>query len=351
MSADYLLDPSLAFLNHGSYGACPKAVLDVYQDWQRELERNPVELIARRLEGLLDEVRAELAEFVGAEVETLALAQNATSALNAVIRSLPFEPGDEILTTRHEYGALVRTWEFVGATLVRVEPDELATAIGPRTRAVFLSHITSPTALVLPVEEVCAAARAAGVLSIVDGAHAPGHVPLDLRRLGADVYAGNCHKWLAAPKGTGFLCVRPEQQSWLTPLVVSWGWTAGASFSQRHTWQATRDPSAYLAIPAGIAAWRGFDQAEPRVLADRGVELLAELGLRPVEGVSAPFMRALEIDTDEPDRLQERLLAEHGVEVIIREWEGRSLVRFSVGPYVSEADLFRLRDGLAALVP
>jgi len=349
MMTGYLLDPSLAFLNHGSYGACPRAVLDVYQDWQRELERNPVELIARRLEGLLDEVRAELAEFVGADVETLALAQNATSALNAVIRSLPLEPGDEILTTRHEYGALVRTWEFVGATLVRVEPEELASAIGPRTRAVFLSHITSPTALVLPVAEVCAAARAAGVLSIVDGAHAPGHVPLDLRRLGADVYAGNCHKWLAAPKGTGFLCVRPEEQGWLAPLVVSWGWEEGASFSRRHTWQATRDPSAYLAIPAGIAATKRIDLAERRALADRGVELLAEVGAKPVAGTPAPLMRALELETREADSLQERLLAEHGVEVIVREWEGRSLVRFSVGPYVSESDLVRLRDGLAAL--
>jgi isopenicillin-N epimerase len=346
---DYLLDPGVAHLNHGSYGAVPIPVLEAYQGWQRELERNPVELLARRLEGLLDEVSAELAALVGASLETLALAQNATSALNAVIRSLRLEQGDEILTTRHEYGALDRTWDFVEATVVRVEPGELAGAIGPRTRAVFLSHITSPTALVLPVEEVCAAARAAGVLSIVDGAHTPGHLPLDLARLGADVYAGNCHKWLAAPKGTGFLCVRPEQQSWIAPLVVSWGWEEGASFSRRHTWQATRDPSAYLALPAAIAAWRAFDLAAQEALADRGVELLAGVGLRPVDGVPAPLMRALDVDVDDPGRLQARLFAEHGVEVVVREWEGRSLLRFSVGSYVSERDLERLRDGLAAL--
>jgi isopenicillin-N epimerase len=349
MPADYLLDSGVAHLNHGSYGACPVSVVEAYEGWQRELERNPTELLSRRLEALLDTVRAELAAVVGAEVETLALAQNATSALNAVIRSLPLAPGDEILTTRHEYGALDRTWDFVGATVVRVEPGEFAGAIGPRTRAVFLSHITSPTALVLPVEEVCAAAREARVLSIVDGAHVPGHLPLDLRALGADVYAGNCHKWLAAPKGTGFLHVRPEEQSWLKPLVVSWGWEEGASFSRRHTWQATRDPSAYLALPAAIAAWRRFDLAAQEALADRGVELLRRIGLRPLAGVPAPLMRALELDEDEPARLQERLFAEHGVEVVVREWEGRSLLRFSVGPYVSEPDLERLCAGLAAL--
>ena len=349
MSGDYLLDSSIAFLNHGSYGACPRPVLEAYQGWQRELERNPVELIARRLEGLLDEVRGDLAAFVGARPQDLALAQNATSALNPVLRSLRLEPGDEVLTTRHEYGALVRTWEFAGATLVRVEPDELAEAIGERTRAVFLSHITSPTALVLPVAEVCAAARAAGVLSIVDGAHAPGHVPLDLDALGADVYAGNCHKWLAAPKGVGFLWARPEHQEWIEPLVVSWGWEPGSSFPRRHTWQATRDPAAYLALPAALAYTATVDHAERSALADRGLELLREAGLEPVRGVPAPLMRALEVDSADPARLQERLFSEHGVEVVVREWEGRSLLRFSIGPYVSERDLERLRDGLAAL--
>jgi isopenicillin-N epimerase len=349
VAADYLLEPGLAFLNHGSYGACPRPVLEAYQGWQRELERNPVELISRRLPGLLDGVRAELAAFVGARPEDLALAQNATSALNPVLRSLELAPGDEVLTTRHEYGALVRTWEFAGATLVRVEPDELVSAIGERTRAVFLSHITSPTALVLPVAEVCAAARAAGALSIVDGAHAPGHVPLDLDALGPDVYAGNCHKWLAAPKGVGFLWARPEQQAWIEPLVVSWGWEPGSSFPRRHTWQATRDPAAYLALPAALAYTRGLDLAERAALADRGVELLREVGIEPVAGSPAPLMRSLEVQTNDPDRLQEQLFEEHRIEVVVREWEGRSLLRFSVGPYVSERDLERLRDGLAAL--
>ena len=192
---DFLLDPDVVFLNHGSYGACPVPVFERYQELQLELERNPVEFLARRFDELTAEARAALAAFVGARADDLVFVPNATAGLNAVIRSLRLAPGDEVLTTRHEYGAVTRTWEFAGATLVYAEPDELAAALGPRTKAVSVSHITSPTALVLPVGEICAAAREVGVLSVVDGAHAPGQLPLDLARLGADIYAGNCHKW------------------------------------------------------------------------------------------------------------------------------------------------------------
>jgi isopenicillin-N epimerase len=192
---EFLLDPGVTFLNHGGYGACPAPVFARYQQLQRELERNPVEFLGRRFDELIAGARAALAAFVGARPDDLVFVPNATSGLNAVIRSLRLEPGDEVLTTRHEYGAVTRTWEFVGATLVHAEPEELVGAIGPRTKVVSISHITSPTALLLPVAEICAAAREAGALAIVDGAHAPGHVPLDLAALGADVYAGNCHNW------------------------------------------------------------------------------------------------------------------------------------------------------------
>ncbi len=159
---DFLLDPGVTFLNHGSYGACPAPVFARYQELQRELERNPVEFLARRFDELTAGSRAALAVFLGARPDDLVFVPNATAGLNAVIRSLRLEPGDEVLTTRHEYGAVTRTWEFMGASLVYAEPEELVDAIGPRTRAVSVSHITSPTALVLPVAEICAAARAAG---------------------------------------------------------------------------------------------------------------------------------------------------------------------------------------------
>jgi isopenicillin-N epimerase len=336
---DFLLDPEVTFLNHGSYGACPAPVFERYQELQRELERNPVEFLGRRFYDLTEEARAALAAFVGARADDLVFVPNATAGLNAVIRSLRLEPGDEVLTTRHEYGAVTRTWRFAGATLVDVEPEELATAIGPRTKAVSVSHITSPTALVLPVEEICAAARAAGVLSIVDGAHAPGQLPLDLDRLGADIYAGNCHKWLSAPKGAGFLWARPEHQDWIDPLVVSWGYDEG--FAKRHGWQGTRDPAAALAVPAAIEAHRSFDLERCRKLAASFHDRLPPVGASP-----APQMWASEVATDDPDGLQRRLFDEHGIEVVVREWEGKSLLRVSIAPYNEAADVEKLLDAL-----
>ena len=339
---DFLLDPEVTFLNHGSYGACPAPVFARYQELQRELERNPVEFLARRFHELTGEARAALAAFVGARAEDLVFVPNATAGLNAVIRSLRLDPGDEVLTTRHEYGAVTRTWEFAGATLAYAEPAELASAIGPRTKAVSVSHITSPTALVLPVEEICAAARKAGVLSIVDGAHAPGQLPLDLARLGADVYAGNCHKWLSAPKGAGFLWARPEHQAWIDPLVVSWGYDEG--FVRRHGWQGTRDPAAALAVPAAIDAHRSFDLERCRRLAASFHDRLPPVGPSP-----APQMWASEVATADPDGLQRRLFDEHRIEVVVREWEGRSLLRVSIGPYNDAADVERLLEALNAV--
>jgi isopenicillin-N epimerase len=214
-----------------------------------------------------------------------------------------------------------------------------------------VSHVTSPTALVLPVAEVCEAARRAGVLSIVDGAHVPGQLPLDLATVGADVYAGNCHKWLCAPKGAGFLWSRPEHQEWIEPLVISWGHHEDASFGERHGWQGTRDPSAYLSVPAAIEARGAFDLAGMRALADEAEKRLATYGLRPLRGERAPFMRALTVRTDDPASLWRRLYDEHRVEVPVYAWEEAALLRVSIGPYNDEADLDRLvgavRDTLA----
>ncbi len=206
----FLLDPEVVFLNHGSFGACPRPVFEVYQAWQRELEWQPVEFLQRRANTLLDEARTRLAAYVNATPDDLVFVPNATIGLNIVARSLPLQPGDEILATDHEYGALDLTWAHVcrktGARYVRHQipvpltgtPEELAdafwAAVTPRTRVVFLSHLTSPTALIFPVAEICRRAREAGIVSIVDGAHVPGHLPLDLTAVGADAYSGNCHK-------------------------------------------------------------------------------------------------------------------------------------------------------------
>ena len=233
----YLLDPDVHFLNHGSFGATPRPVFDEYQRWQRELERQPVEFLGRRSDGLLDAARAAVAAYLGTERDNLVFVLNATHGVNIVARSLDLRPGDEVLTTDLEYGACDETWAYLvgkaGAKVVRM-PVELPVddpvavveavwaGVTPRTRVLYLSHITSGTALTLPIGELCRRARATGILSVIDGAHAPGHVPVDLDALGADVYTGNLHKWLSAPKGSGMLYVRPEHQAWMESTIVSW---------------------------------------------------------------------------------------------------------------------------------
>jgi isopenicillin-N epimerase len=346
MREGFLLDPEVAYFNHGGYGACPVEVFEEYQRLQLELEREPTDFLGRRFHELMHDARAALASFVGARADDLVFTPNATSALNAVIRSLRIRPNEEILTTKHEYGAVLRTLGFIRANVVMVEPDELIANIGIRTRAVVLSHITSPTALVLPVDEICAAARQAGVFTIVDGAHAPGQIPLDIEALWPDVYAGNCHKWLCAPKGSGFLWARPEHHEWIEPLVVSWGYHEDADFGERHGWQGTRDPAAYLAVPRALETLAGFDADAAHTLADEAERRLAPYGLRPLRGARAPFMRALTVRASDPDELWRRLYDDYRVEVPVYDWEGISLLRVSIGPYNDEGDVARLVDAV-----
>jgi|RhiMetdeSRZDD1v2_1073273.scaffolds.fasta_scaffold78810_3 isopenicillin-N epimerase len=350
MREGFLLDPEVAYFNHGGYGACPVEVFEEYQRLQRELESEPTTFFTRGLEAALRDARAALASFVGARADDLVFAPNATSALNTVIRSLRIRPNEEILTTKHEYGAILRTLEFIRANVVLVEPEELIASIGIRTRAVVVSHITSPTALVLPVEEICAAARRAGVFTIVDGAHAPGQIPLDIEAMWPDVYAGNCHKWLCAPKGSGFLWARPEHHEWIEPLVISWGYHEDADFGERHGWQGTRDPAAYLAVPKAIEVHGSFDAGAEGELADEAERRLSQLGLRPLRGTRAPFMRVFTVRTSDPDELWRRLYDEHRVEIPVYEWEGIQLLRLSIGPYNDEEDVERLAEALRAVL-
>jgi isopenicillin-N epimerase len=354
----FLLDPGVVYLNHGAFGACPRPVFDVYQDWQRRLEREPVELFERQLENELAGVRAALGGYVGAPADDLALVLNATVGMNAVLRSLPLAAGDEILTTEHEYGAvdllLAYVAERAGARVVHapgVDADAIWAAATPRTRVLVVSHVTSPTALLLPVEELCRRAREAEVLSVVDGAHGPGQVPLDLERLGADFYAGNCHKWLCAPKGAGFVYARPEQQPLLQPVVVGWGYDT-SPFAVAHDWESTRDPAAYLAVPAAIAFVREHGRGEEcREVLRRGSALLTDAGFEPLAPEQPLQMAAFLLPACYPEAVQQRLLDEFRIEVPVRAWNGRHLVRVSVAPYNEPSDLERLADALAQVLP
>ena len=369
----FLLDPDVVFLNHGSYGACPRPVFETYQRWQAELERQPLDFF-RRVHDLLDEARAVLAEYVNTAPDNLVFVANATTGLNSVIRSLPLGPGDEILGTDHEYGALNRTWEYVGkqtgaryvqqpvplpATSRQALVETFWAGVTPRTRVIFLSHITSPTALILPVAEICARAREAGILTVVDGAHAPGQVPVDLTALGVDFYAGNCHKWLSAPKGSGFLYVQPAYQSLIEPLVISWGWTDDAPFNRRHQWQGTRDVSAFLTVPAAIAFQREHDWEAVRArchgLAGEARSRLAELTGRPPLTPDSPEwfgqMITLPLPACDLPVLGQRLRDDYRIEIPLIFWKGIPGVRASFQGYNTHADLETLIEGLRTALP
>lgn len=382
-----MLDPEIVFLNHGSYGACPRPVFEEYQRWQSELERQPVEFLGRRSDALLDQARQHLADELGASADDLVFVPNATSGLNIVARSLPLAAGDEVLTTDLEYGALDRTWEHVcervGARYVKqpvplpvADPAATADAIwdgvGPRTKVLFLSHITSGTALTLPVADLCRRAREAGILSVIDGAHAPGQLALDLVEIGADVYAGNCHKWLCAPKGSAFLHVRPEQQGWVESLIVSWGWVegsethrAGRGFVSRNQWQGTRDLAAFLAVPAAIAFQAEHDWSSVRArchgLAVAARSRLAELtGLDPLSPAPAAtpgeyswFAQMVAAPLPPLDRalLQRRLYDEYRVEAPITRHREQPLIRLSFQGYNTDQDLAAALAALETLLP
>ena len=356
---EFLLDRDITFLNHGSYGACPRAVFERYQEWQLELERQPVLFLARRIDGLLAEARAALAQYVHCDPDDLVFVPNATSGVNVAAWPSGLQPGDEVLTTDLEYGALDLTWEHVcgdfGARYLRTpirlpiadEEEVVETvwaAVTPRTRILFLSHHTSSTALTLPVAELCRRARERGIRTVVDGAHIPGHLPLNLRELDPDFYAGNCHKWLCAPKGTGFLYVRRELQRDVHPLLFSWGYEGDdPSFTARHEKQGTRDPSAYLTVPAAIAWQREHDwdgvRARCHKLARRAA---AELGLLPLVPGTRHDLYGQMVALRLPD--------EHRIEIPVAEHDGGRLIRPSFQGYNDAEDLDHLKAALAQLL-
>ena len=365
----YQLDPNITFLNHGSFGATPEPVFEVYQAWQRELEREPVAFVQRRQETLLDAARSQIASWLNVQAPDISFVVNATSGLNVIARSIPLEPGDEILTTDLEYGALDLTWDFLcrkaGARYVHQHialpvatkqdvVDALWEGVTERTRAIFLSHITSGTALILPVEEICARARAEGILTIVDGAHAPGQLDLDLTAMGVDIYSGNFHKWLCTPKGTAFLYVSPDQQEWVESLTISWGWRPGHTFVTRNQKQGTRDISGYLAVPRAIEFQREHNWSAVR---DRCYRMLSELrqdlhqrwGTTPISPSSPDWYRQLAVITlpdSAPEDLQDRLFFNHAVEIPLTGHQETRGIRVSVQGYTTELDLDRLRNAL-----
>jgi isopenicillin-N epimerase len=349
----FLLDPNVVYLNHGSFGACPRPVFERYQALQRELEREPVEFLGRErgFGARLEEARARLAAHVGADPANLVFVPNTSTALDVVARSLELRPGDEILMGDDEYGGIVRLWSFVaqrsGATLRTAPFAEIEP--GPRSRVLFCSHIEWSTGRVNDVAKVCRRARDTGALSIVDGAHAPGQLDLALDALGADVYAGNAHKWLCAPKGSAFLHIRPEAQHLVEPLVVSWDWDDGSSWAAQNRWQGTRDPAAYLSVPEAIDFQAEHDWPAVR---RRSHALLEWAGERlRLEPLADDFVQMLgfALDVPEPETLTRRLYDEHRIEVPVVATSRGWALRVSIQAYNDEDDIEALARALASL--
>jgi isopenicillin-N epimerase len=384
LARQFLLREDVVFLNHGSFGACPRPVFADYQKWQLELEGQPVEFLGRRLTDLLREPRVRLAAELGCSADDLVGVTNATTGLNVVAQSLDLKPGDQILTTDHEYSALEKTWAYVarhtGAEIVVVNiplplvseaqfTDAILAGMTDRTRVLFLSHITSPTALLFPIERAVAEARRRGIWSVIDGAHTPGHIPLDLDKLGADFYSGNCHKWMMSPKGSAFLHARPEVQSLLDPLVISHGWTkdskvpgtrgafGNSPFVDEIEIQGTRDPSPWLTVPAAIDFRRDNDwtsvQAHCQALAQDTARRLGELtGLPPLSAPQfcAPQMVAMPIPPCDTDQLKIDLLDRYAIEIPVFTWQDTSICRLSVQGYNSRGQMDLLLEALTELL-
>jgi isopenicillin-N epimerase len=372
----FLLDPTVTFLNHGSFGATPRPVFDEYQRWQRELESQPVEFLGRRATMLMAESRTVLGNYLGTHADNLVYTQNVTISLNIIARSLKLGAGDEVLTSDHEYGAMDRMWRFLsrehGFTFIN-QPVELTSresfvesfwrAVTPHTRVIFLSHITSPTAIIFPVEEIIRRAREQGIITIIDGAHVAGQLPLHLDSLGADFYGGNLHKWLCAPKGAGFLYVRPEMQNLVKPLVVSWGYeseTPGDSvFVDHHEWWGTRDLAAFLSVPAAIKFQREHDWDKVRIVCHELVKdaqrRICDLtGFAPLHSKSDSWFAQLaaaplpvEIDLV---ALKTRLYNEYRIEIPLIAWKDKKLIRISVQGYNTEQDIDCLLSALSKML-
>lgn len=372
----FLLRNDVVYLNHGSFGACPKPVFDEYQRIQLELEREPVEFLHRGIDAKMKDARSALATYLGADALDIVPLINATMGINTVARSLNLKPGDEILASNHEYGACVRSWKFIceqTGAVYKEAPiplpisskeeiiEKLWKGVNPKTKVIFLSHITSPTALTFPLKEICKHAREKGIITVIDGAHAPGQIELNLTEIDPDFYTGNCHKWLCSPKGAAFLYARRDKQSLLKPLIISWGYQAEdpgeSQFIDHFEWFGTRDPSAFLTVPKAIQFQKEHNWEKVRancfnLAQEARLKLCALPNVKALYPDSREFyqqMIAVELPPCDAAKLRLALWEKHKIEVVTSSWSGKTLLRLSYQGYNSSVDTERLIAALMSL--
>jgi len=377
LKSQFLLKPGITFLNFGSFGACPKPVFETYQNLQLQLEQEPVQFIAFNGPKDLKQSREALANYVHCNADDLVYVTNPSYAVNIVAKNLKLNPDDEVLGTSIEYGACDRIWSYycekAGAKYVRQHIslplvskekfiEDFFKGLTPKTKAVFISHITSTTALIFPVKEIVAIAKEKGLFTMVDGAHAPGHIPLDITALDAYAYTGACHKWMCAPKGCSFLYVRKELQHLFDPLVVSWGYKAAmpsnSQFIDYHQMQGTRDFSAFLTVPKLIEFLNenNWEQiaADCRKLAhsnyQRFCDLLSTQPLAPITDDFLGQMCSMQIQTDAPEKLQRLLYEKYKIEIPVMRQDNKIYLRYSINAFNSQDDLDKLYDALSEII-
>lgn len=366
------LDPACVYLNHGSFGPAPQPVLAARARWSERLARQPMRFFLGELEEGLDRAAVALASFVGTRPDRLALVDNATFAMNVVAASVPLGPGDEVLLSDHEYGAVRNTWQArctaagarVTTAMLPVPPTDdgvvaaIEAAITPRTRLVVVSHVASATAWILPVARICRLARARDIPVCVDGPHAIAMLDLDLDALGCDYYCASCHKWLCAPFGSGFLWVHPDRHAAIRSPIVSWGDSPAGrppAWQDRTNWLGTRDPAALLAVADAIAFFdperlTAYRLHAHEIVAHARRGLLALPGTGPLctpDEADFISMAAVELPPSagprpgghgRMDPLQRLLRTEHGIEVLVGSWAGRRYLRVSAHLYSSLDD-------------
>ncbi|MDX2243109.1 MAG: aminotransferase class V-fold PLP-dependent enzyme [Leptolyngbyaceae cyanobacterium bins.302] len=359
----WLLNPDITFLNHGSFGACPIPVLQAQQQWRERLERQPLQFLGEDFEALLDAAISELASFVKCPAKDLVFVANATTGINTVLRSLKFEPGNEILTTNHEYNACRNALDYMaertGATIVVAtipfpiaSPDQIIEAVmscvSERTQLVLLDHVTSQTGLIFPITDLVQQLTQQGIDTLIDGAHAPGMLDLNLAELGATYYTGNCHKWLCAPKGSAFLYVQPDRQPLIRPLTISHGANSTrrdrSRFRLEFDWMGTTDPTSHLSVPTAIqfigsllgGGWTAL-MAQNRQLALKAREVLcAALNVAPpCPDAMLGALAVVPLPDGEWLSLHNALLERYAIEVPIIPWghPGGRQIRISAQIY------------------
>ena len=367
----FMLDPKITYLNHGSFGACPKPIFDKFIEMKKKLEFEPVRFLEYDIYPLLDKSRESLSDFIGCHMDDVVFTPNPSTGLNAVIKSLKLKENDEILTSNHEYGALDRTWHFVckktkakhinqkiSLPLKSKEQfiKQFSKGITDKTKVIFLSHITSPTALIFPVKEICKIARKKNILCIIDGAHVPGHIDLNIKDLDPDVYVGACHKWMCSPKGISFLYVKKNIQSSIDPLIVSWGYESDtpthSQFLDYHQWQGTKDMSAYAIIPEVIDFLKQYNWKEKskkcRELNIWAKEKINHL-LKKDELSHNKFlgqMSSVYIDKEITLDFHINFYKKHKIQIPFMLWNKKSLMRISIQVYNSKEDVNKLLEAL-----